>query len=79
MEIIEYSTKDCAACEQMASELRKLKQAGIKVNVVDCDKEDSKCRDIQSVPTLILKKGGRSKRMVGFMTAEEIKEKLKSL
>jgi len=39
----------------------------------------SACKGIMSVPTLIIKKGGKSKRMVGFMTAEEIKEKFDRL
>ena len=79
MEVTEYSSKHCPPCQEMKPELKKLKKEGIKVNVVDCDKNISKCKDILSVPTLILKKGGKSKRMVGFMTAEEIKEKFKSL
>jgi len=76
MEVIEYSSKHCPPCQEMKPELRKLKRAGFKVSVVDCDKEISKCRGIQSVPTIVIKKGRRSKRMVGFMTAEEIKSKL---
>ncbi len=79
MEIIEYSSKHCPPCQAMKPELKKLKQAGIKVNIIDCDKNTSKYKDIQSVPTLIIKKGGRSKRMVGFMTAEEIKKKFEKL
>ena len=63
----------------MKPELKKLRQAGIKVNVIDCDKNTSGCKDIQAVPTLILKKGGRSRKIIGFATAEEIKEKFKSL
>jgi len=79
MEIIEYSSKHCPPCQEMKPELRKLKQAGFKVSIVDCDKDMSACKGIMSVPTLIIKKGGKSKRMVGFMTAEEIKEKFDRL
>ena len=79
MEVIEYSSRHCPPCQEMKPELKKLKQAGIKVNIVDCDKDMPKCKDIQAVPTLILKKGGKSKKIIGFATAEEIKEKFKSL
>ena len=79
MEVIEYSSKYCPPCQEMKSELRKLKQAGFKVSIIDCDKDMSACRGIQSVPTLIIKKGGKSKRINGFATAEEIKEKFDRL
>ncbi len=79
MEITEYSSKNCPSCQEMKPELKKLKRAGFKVSIVDCDKNMSECRGIQSVPTLIIKKGRRSKKMVGFMTAEEIKSKFDRL
>lgn len=79
MEITEYSSKQCPACKEMKPELRQLKKAGIKVNVIDCDKNDSKCKDIGAAPTLVLKKGGRSKKIIGFATAEEIKKKFERL
>ncbi|MBU0958984.1 MAG: thioredoxin family protein [Nanoarchaeota archaeon] len=79
MEVIEYSSKHCSPCQEMKSELKKLKKAGFKVSIVDCDKNMSECRGIQSVPTLIIKKGRRSKKMVGFMTAEEIKSNFDKL
>jgi len=63
----------------MASELKKLKKEGFKVNAIDCDKNESKCKDIIHVPTLIIKKGGKSRKIIGFATAEEIKEKFKKL
>ena len=79
MEVTQYSSKDCPACEEMAPELKKLKKEGFKVNAVDCDENTSECKDILSVPTLILKKGRKSRKIIGFATAEEIKKKLKSL
>ncbi len=79
MELTEYSSKDCPVCKEMKPELKKLKQAGIRVNVIDCDKENSKCKDIQSAPTLVLKKGGRSKTIIAFATAEQIKTKFEKL
>jgi len=79
MEITEYSSKQCPACKEMKPELRKLKKAGIRVNVIDCDKNDSKCKDITHAPTLIIKKGRKSKKIIGFTTAEEIKKKLEKL
>ena len=79
MEVTEYSSKHCPPCQEMKPELKKLKKEGIKVNIVDCDKDISKCKDITHVPTLILKKGGKSRKIFGFATAEDIKEKLKFL
>ena len=79
MELTEYSSKDCPVCKEMKPELRKLKRAGIRVNVIDCEKDPSKCKSIQSAPTLVLKKGGRSKKIIGFTTAEEIKRKFEKL
>jgi len=79
MEITEYSMKQCPPCQEMKSELKKLQQAGFKVNVVDCEKESSRCKNIQSVPTIIIKKGRKSKRITGFTTAEEIKSMFNNL
>ena len=79
MELTEYSSKDCPVCNEMKPELRKLKRAGIRVNVIDCEKDISKCKGIQAAPTLVLKKGGRSKKIIGFATAEEIKRKFEKL
>ena len=79
MEITEYSSKYCPACNEMKPELRKLKKAGIKVNVIDCDKDSSNCKGIRAAPTLIIKKGGKSKKIIGFTTAEEIKRKFEGL
>ena len=79
MEVIEYSSKYCPPCQEMKPELRKLQRAGFKVSIIDCDENMSACRGIQSVPTIVIRKGRRSKKMVGFMTAEEIKSKFDSL
>ena len=79
MEVTEYSSKHCPPCQEMKPELKKLKKEGIKVNVVDCDENISNCKGILSVPTLILKKGGKSRKIIGFATAEDIKEKFRSL
>jgi len=77
MEVTQYSSRHCPACEGMKGEMQKLKRAGIKVKLIDCD--DSKCEGIQHIPTTILKKGRKSKKIIGFATAEEIKEKFRSL
>lgn len=79
MEVTEYSSKDCPVCREMKPELRKLKRAGIKVNVIDCEKDPSKCKGIQAAPTLVIKKGRKSKKIIGFTTAEEIKKKFERL
>lgn len=79
MEITQYSSKHCPACKEMEPELKKLKKAGFKVEVVDCEKDESKCKDLYSVPTLIIKKGNKSKEIVGFTKAEEIKEEFDKL
>lgn len=79
MEITEYSSKQCPVCNEMKPELRKLKKAGIKVNIIDCNKDISKCKGIWAAPTLVLKKGGRSKKIIGFSTAEDIKKKFEKL
>ena len=79
MKITQYSLKHCPVCKEMKPELRKLKRAGYSVNVIDCEKETSKCKGIQAAPTLILKKGGKSRKIVGFATADEIKRKFDSL
>ena len=79
MEITQYSLKHCPVCKEMKPELRKLKRAGYSVNVIDCEKETSKCKGIQAAPTLVLKKGSKSRKIVGFATAEEIKRKFESL
>jgi len=79
MELTEYSSKQCPACKEMKPELRKLKKAGFKINVIDCEKDPSKCKGIQAAPTLVLKKGERSKKIIGFATAEEIKRKFERL
>ncbi len=79
MEITHYSQEFCHACEEMKPELRKLKKAGFKINVVDCDKTPSNCKGIKFTPTLIIKKGSKSKRINGFATADEIKRKFDRL
>ena len=79
MEITEYSTKYCPACKEMKLELKKLKKEGIKINIIDCEKEDSKCKDITYAPTLVLKKGRKSKKIIGFATAEDIRKKFEGL
>lgn len=79
MEITEYSSKSCPACKEMKPELKKLEKAGIKVNIIDCDKNDSKCKDIRHAPTLVIKKGGKSKKIIGFATAEDIRKKFERL
>jgi len=79
MEITHYSQEFCNACEEMKPELQKLKKAGFKINVVDCGKDPSDCKGIEYTPTLIIKKGRKSKKITGFATAEEIKSKFDSL
>ena len=79
MEIVQYFLENCSACHQMSPELKKLKKAGFKVKVVDCNKNMSKCRGIRAVPTLVLKKDGKSKKIVGFASAAEIKQAFEKL
>lgn len=79
MEITEYSTKYCPACRGIASELKKLKKEGIKVKVIDCGKNSSKCKGITYIPTLVIKKGRKSKKVIGFATVEDIKREFKKL
>jgi len=73
MEIIEYATTTCPVCKRMAPELKKLLRAGFRIKIVNCDKKVSKCKDIKHAPTLIIKKGNKSKKIVGFTTAEDLK------
>ena len=79
MEITAYSQELCGACQEMKPELMKLKRAGFKINVIDCDKTPSNCKGIKYTPTLIIRKGSKSKRISGFATAEEIKRKFDKL
>lgn len=79
MEVTQYSSRHCPGCKEMKPELEKLKKEGIKVNIINCDKGGSKCKDIQHVPTIILKKGRKSRKITRYATAEEIKKKFKSL
>ena len=79
MEITQYSQEFCPACEEMKPELRKLKRAGFKVNVVDCDKNPSNCKGVKYTPTLVIKKGSKSRKISGFVTAEDIKKKFEGL
>ena len=79
MEITEYSKKSCRVCNKMISEIEKLRKAGFKVNIVDCDKDNSKCEGIEYAPTLIIKKGNKSKKIQGFATAKEIKDEIKKI
>ena len=79
MEITEYFSKHCPVCEDMKPELKKLRRAGFKIKVIDCGKNRSKCKNIDYAPTLVIKKGRKSRKIVGFHSAEEIKEKFESL
>ncbi len=79
MEITEYSSKYCPTCKRMASVVKKLKKSGIKINIIDCDKDNSKCKGIEYAPTIIIKKGNKSKKIQGFATAEEIKKEIKKI
>ena len=79
MEITQYSQESCQVCNEMKPELMKLKRAGFKVNVIDCDKSPSNCKGIKYTPTIVIKKGSKSKKISGFATAEEIKRKFEKL
>ncbi len=79
MEIIEYSSKHCSICKEMASVIEKLKKEGIKIKIINCDKDMTKCKDIKYAPTIIIKKGNKSKKIEGFVTAEDIKSEIKKL
>ncbi len=79
MEITHYSQEFCPACKEMKPELRKLKKDGFKINVIDCDKTPSNCKGINATPTIVIKKGRKTKKISGFATAEEIKRKFDRL
>ena len=79
MKITEYSSEHCPACMKMASVVAKLKKSGIKIKVIDCDKDPSKCEGIEYAPTIIIKKGNKSKKIVGFATAKKIKSEIKKI
>jgi len=77
--IIEYSVKECLICQEMVSELAKLKAEGFKISVIDCKKDATKCKLIKCIPTLIIQKDGRSKKIEGFISASEVREEVKKL
>ncbi len=79
MKITAYSSKYCSACQGIKKELKKLEKAGFEIDIVDCDKEVSKCKGIDGTPTLILKKGNKSRKIEGFATANDIKSEFDSL
>lgn len=74
--IQKFSAKWCSPCRMMQAEIRQLQKLHPtwKIEEIDVDKDEvtAEKNKISSVPTLIFTDGKKTKRLSGFMKANDI-------